>query len=810
MRDSAYLGDDMGQIETNVFAILNLAELESQYRRYRIKGLTTGQVDYDRNVQVLIRDLSQRLKSPVTVTEDGGDLYLIVSVDSGEPPSPFQVSNTTAYFEPTSDITTLDYVNPTPDTEPICMRFLQFMINGLFYQDRRYWQPSSGYPQFEREPILTKEGIDVYRGYSVRVVYSDTSGFGVCVDVTHKYVSHNPLPVVLTQNAFASLKGTRCVYHYGLAWYEIRPTIYSGLTVREQLLKIDDQGVTSLFDFIMSNAPKPFPNDVADLSPESPAVGYLTTDGETRHAAAALCYPVLGTADSRVRRIHRDTILPPHLRRSLIKAFVNNFLGGIDSADLSVRISSNPVAVPKRVFLPPDIEFGHGAVLSVRGSQGSSYVSLEHLGKERLRALRDPEIGPYSRKPLDRQYFVMPRSVADSYGQAFIDDLKTEVNTLYDQEIPYTPTIIDYEDHVEKTFAAQASAVLGAVEAAALEPGYGIVMIHEVDRRRGEHDQFAAMLMTKLREQELFMSTIHTKVAGESYRLNQHASNGPAYTTISEKRSRLTGYLRNVAINKVLLTNERWPFVLSSPLNADLTIALDVQNNTACFTLLGKSGPSIRTEISYSRDKEKLPQAHVRKVLLDILRQENSLGIDRVANIMLLRDGQWFKSEINGVKDAIAALHREGLMTGTSASFVEIHKTSAVSFRLFEVETQQGGRDWVENPGLGQYHMLNSKSGYICSTGREYLRQGTAQPLNVRYVEGTMPFDRVLEDVYAQTCLALTRPEGCSRLPFSLRLTDIRLTEHAGSYDQDALAFGENEDHDEAQNSESDQERRIE
>ena len=800
----------MGQIETNVFEILNLAELESQYRRYRIRGLTSGQVDYDRNVQVLIRDLSQRLKSPVTVTEDGGELYLIVSVDSGEPPSPFQVSNTTAYFEPTPDITTLDYVNPTPDTEQICQRFLQFMINGLFYHDRRYWQPSSGYPQFEREPILTKEGIDVYRGYSVRVVYSETSGFGVCVDVTHKYVSHNPLPVVLTQNAFANLKGTRCVYHYGLAWYEIRPTIYSSLTVREQLLNLDDQGVTSLFDFIKSNAPKPFPEDVGDLSPESPAVGYFTTNGETRHAAAALCYPVFGTADSRVRRIHRDTILPPHLRRSLIKAFVSNSLGGIDNANLNVRFSSDALTVPKRVFLPPDMEFGHGVVLSVQGSQGSSHVSLEHLGKERLRALRDPKIGPYSRKPLDRQYFVMPRSVADSYGPVFIDDLKTEVNALYDQEVPYAPIIIEYDDRVEKTFAAQASAVLGAVEAAGLDPGYGIVMIHETDRGRGEHDQLAAMLMTKLREQELFVSIIHTKVAGESYRLNQHASNGPAYTAISEKRNRFTGYLRNVAINKVLLTNERWPFVLSTPLNADLTIALDVQNNTACFTLLGKSGPSIRTEISYSRDKEKLSQAHVRKVLLDILRQEASLGVDRVENIMLLRDGQWFKSEISGVKDVLASLHKQGLMTGTSASFVEIHKASAVSFRFFEVETQHGGRDRVENPGLGQYHMLNSKSGYICSTGREYLHQGTAQPLNVRYVEGTMPFDRVLEDVYAQTCLALTRPEGCSRLPFSLRLTDIRLAEHAGSYDQDALAFGDNVDHGESENLESDQEGRIE
>ena len=800
----------MGQIETNVFPILNLAELKSQYRRYRIKGLTSGQVDYDRNVQLLIRDLSQRLKSPVAVTADGAESFLIVAVDSGEPPSPFQVSTTTAYFEPTSETTTLDYVNPTPDTEQVCMRFLQFMINGLFYHDRRYWQPSSGYPQFEREPILTREGIDVYRGYSVRVVYSDTSGFGVCVDVTHKYVSHDPFPAVLTRHAFANLKGTRCVYHYGLAWYEIRPTIYSDLTVSEQLLKPEGQEAISLFDFIMSNAPKPFPQDVADLSPNGSALGYLTTNGETRHAAADLCYPVFGTANSRVRRIHRDTILPPHLRRSLIKAFVSNSLGGIDNANLNVCVSPDALIVPRRVFLTPDMEFGHGVILSVQGSHGASHVGLEQLGRERLRALRDPQIGPYSRKPLDRQYFVMPKSVANSYGPAFVDDLKTEVNALYDQEVPYAPIIIEYEDRVEKSFAAQASTVLGAVEAASLNPGYGIVMIHETDRGRGEHDQLAAMLMTKLREQELFVSIIHTKVASESYRLSPHASNGFTYTAMPEKRNRLTGYLRNVAINKVLLTNERWPFVLSTPLNADLTVALDVQNNTACFTLLGKSGPSIRTELSYSRDKERLSQAHVRKVLLGILRQEAFLGVDMVENIMLLRDGQWFKSEISGVKDVLSSLHKEGLMTATSASFVEIHKTSAVSFRLFEVETQHGGEDRVANPGLGQYHMLNCKSGYICSTGREYLHQGTSQPLNVRYVEGGMPFDQILQDIYAQTCLALTRPEGCSRLPFPLRLTDIRLAEHAGSYDRDALAFGENVYHDESENPESDQEDGIE
>ena len=411
---------------------------------------------------------------------------------------------------------------------------------------------------------------------------------------------------------------------------------------------------------------------------------------------------------------------------------------------------------------------------------------------------------------MDRQYFVVPRSVADSYGPAFVHDLKAEVNALYDQEVPYSPAIVEYEDRVQKSFVAQANAVLGAVEAADLEPGYGIVMIHEVGRGKGEHDQLAAMLMTKLREQELFVSIIHTKLPGESYRPKRHTSAELSYEAIPQKRGRLNSYLRNVAINKVLLTNERWPFVLSTPLNADLTIALDVQNNTACFTLLGKLGSSIRTEISYSRDKEKLARAHVRKVLLDILRQENSLGIDEVENILLLRDGRWFRSEISGVKDAVSTLHNEGLMKGTSVTFVEIPKTSAVSFRLFEVAMQSSGREWVKNPALGQYHKLNGKVGYICSTGREYLRQGTARPFSVSFVEGTMPFNQVLEDIYAQTCLALTRPEGCSRLPFSLKLTDIRPAEHAGSYDQDALAFSESAGEDELGNAEYGQRSRNE
>jgi hypothetical protein len=549
-----------------------------------------------------------------------------------------------------------------------------------------------------------------------------------------------------------------------------------------------------LYDYIIRKARKPFPKDVTDLAPESSAVRYLTARGEVRHAAAALCYPVYDTSDQRVQRMHRDTILAPQKRRPLIHSFVTSYLRDLRSDTMSLRVASSPVTFAKNLILPPDLAFGNGTVLSVRGTPGAIGVSLNQLGQERLSALYNPNVGTYSRKALDHQYFVAPQSVIDSYGPAFLTDLRHEVDVLYPQETPYNPTVVGYNDRVPKTFAAQGKAILDAIEAAALKPGFGVVMIHETERRLRQHDQLAAMLMHKLRKRDLYTSIIHTTVARDSYRLVQDAKGTPVYEQVRERRGKLNGYLRNVAINKILLLNERWPFVLATPLNADLTIAVDVQNHTACFTFMGKCGSEIRTEITTSNEKERLSKAHVKKVILKILREDALLGMKPIANILFQRDGTLFVSEMNGVREAIEMLIRDSsLSQAATVTFVEIHKKSAIPFRVFDVDTRPGQHKSVQNPQVGSYVILNTRDGYICPTGREFNRPGTAKPLHVKYIEGRMPFKQVLEDVYAQTCLALTRPEDCSRLPFTLKLTDIRLAEHAGGYDEDALEFIDDE-----------------
>ena len=87
--------------------------------------------------------------------------------------------------------------------------------------------------------------------------------------------------------------------------------------------------------------------------------------------------------------------------------------------------------------------------------------------------------------------------------------------------------------------------------------------------------------------------------------------------------------------------------------------------------------------------------------------------------------------------------------------------------------------------------MVGEREAYLCSTGGPFLRQGTAHPLHVIMVDGTLPFEKCLEDLYALTTLTWTQPEGCARYPMTIKLNDRILAAEVGEYDIDAIQFAE-------------------
>jgi argonaute-like protein implicated in RNA metabolism and viral defense len=108
--------------------------------------------------------------------------------------------------------------------------------------------------------------------------------------------------------------------------------------------------------------------------------------------------------------------------------------------------------------------------------------------------------------------------------------------------------------------------------------------------------------------------------------------------------------------------------------------------------------------------------------------------------------------------------------------------------RLFDVSTSNAGRKYIYNPHEGDYYIIGNE-GYLCSTGKVFLRNGSAQPLHIRKVYGSFPLDKCLEDIYYMTALTWTRPEGCMRDPITTKLNDRFLREEATDYDSDGLEF---------------------
>jgi hypothetical protein len=781
----------MSGIETNIFPLENPEDLASECRRYRIRGLRSDQAEYYQNVAAIQRKLGYTLQAPVVIVDLNDEPQVVVPADCKPLPQKMPLVRTVAYLDALPGRQRIDFAMRSPENDAICLRFLQFMLQAPLYSSPGLWQPASGQPFFEKRPADSSQGVDRFSGFAVRSVVGPDGRLGICVDIRTTFLSSRSLPVHIDRERFRSLKGKHCIYRYGHSWYDIQLQSLHDLNVVETEVREGD-GWMRLLDFIVNRSAKPLPRELAELPHDAAVVCYQNNRGENRYAPAGLCYRIFDTQSREVQMRHGETIRPPGKRREEIQSFVKQHLARLRFGDREIRVRCAPSGVPRRMFLVPDLEFGQQRVLSVRGTPTSEHVSLDNLGRHRLSLLRDKSAGFFVTDPLARQYLLLPQSVVDSWGSQFTRDLVRAVDELYPQEHGYSPQIVGYDDRRSRTFLEQGKAILEAARTTCTKDGYAVVMIHETrDGHNRAPDQLAAMVVHKFRELDIVAAVIHSTTATQSYEMVQRGSDAPFYQIRDARRSKMAGYLRNVALNKVLLTNERWPFVLATSLHADLTVGIDVKQNTAGFTVVSANGRLVRTRCFASRQKEQLSADLVRTALVELVTAEARDAASPPRTIVLHRDGRTWPSELRGAKDALTALKHDGIVTDDATlTVLEIAKSSMVPLRLFDLSKDPNEKVRVLNPQVGTYCVLGSHA-YLCSTGRAFQRPGTVQPLHIRYVDGGMPFEECLEDAYALTCLAWTRPEDCTRYPITLKLTDRRLGEDAGEYDADALEFEE-------------------
>jgi hypothetical protein len=784
-------------IESNVFPFLNLAELETCYRLYEIRGLKRGS-EYYQNRQNLIHRLSYLLKQPVTIIERDNKSYLVVASDAPEPPEKILIiRGRVVYFQLTEKSLTLDYLLRETQNDEICLRFLHFMVQSSLFENAKLWQPSAGKAFFDKSPLQEFGSISLFQGFSVRPTFTKNGGIGICVDLKHKFINKNPLPTYLTEQEFQKYKAKHCVYHFGHKWYEIQLSELSELSVTEATIPDGDRKFVSLLDYTIEHSRKPIPKDLASVAQDGAVIHYFNNQSDDRMAIAQLCHLVRDSSDPDIQKYHRHTVLKPDNRRSGIMKTVEKYLSEIKFGKVTLKVAKLPESINQNIFIMPDYSFGNDFRLSVRGTSGATQVSLDRVGKTRAELLSHPNAGFLIQQKFDRQYLLLPQTVGDSFGSKFVEDLKVAVNKLYPAGGGYKPQVIYYPDRGFGSYVEQGKAILQTVEDNQLKPGYCVVMLHRTRSRiKNQHDLLAALVVKELmKKYELYAATIHSTMGQDCYASNYNKQGQPFYSVSDFQRGKLQGYLRAVALNKVLLTNERWPFGLATPSHADITIGIDVKHHTAGYIVINKNGNRIWTLAPImSRQKEQLSTAQVRECLIEILNKEVDRNNEPILSIVIHRDGRMYECEIEGAKQAIETLKSQGvLLKDATLTILEISKSAPASLRLFDLKDRSGEVSGVENPQIGCYHILG-KDGYICSTGKPFLKQGTVQPLHVRYIEGVLSFEQCLEDIYFLTCLTWTKPDDCSRYPITTKINDRRLSEDASEYDEDKLQFNSFDD----------------
>ena len=562
------------------------------------------------------------------------------------------------------------------------------------------------------------------------------------------------------------LKGKHVIYKHPQSWYEFKIDEFGDLDVSNFKYPRNDKTI-SLIDDLREQSAKPLDKTLANLQADSSVIVYKDNKGNHRGAPTALCHLILDTEEGN-GKIHQQSIMGSYQRWNGTN-ICRNYLQKINFGKIKLEIAEKPIECEKKIFLPPDIEFGNEVTLSVRDTQAATHKTIiSNLGKARKSLLENKDVGFYTQQPFDKQFFVMPQSIYDSMGLQFLEDLKAKVDYLYPSGKGYVPDIISYEDRNAENYVELGYEIVKAIseQKGNSSTSYGVVMIPNYERAKRKHDELGALVVRKLLELDIHVGIMHTDTIQNGYEFF-NSGGKRAYRIKREFGGKLSGYTYNVALNKVLLTNHRWPFILATPLHADLTVGIDVKHHTAGFTFVDKFSKHIRPDYRISKQKEKLAKGQLHRYFKKQIADEAAFLGYPLRTLVFHRDGKLFSCEKEGILQAIKELstgENACLPDDVSVTFVEIPKKSAIPFKLYEVIQNGQQRVEVFNPQIGSYYFLNKSEAFLCTTGREFNRPGTSNPLYVKYNSGVLSFEQVLEDIYALSTLAFSRPEDCYKI----------------------------------------------
>jgi len=713
------------------------------------------------------------LRRPVLATRVGDRYaYAVARWDGGEPVSYTGEGERLYTIRPTDDLRTIHLDTLGGFEADLAAAMLQGEIMLHLRGDRtlaRGHDNAHVYgvtPDQVYNPVLYRKGarpprggpqagaVDIFRGFTYRVVVVEGVGPCLVLDVRTTYVGRETLASYLAQGrrpADIERQGDfeRWVVDYGKA----RQTVLLIDGERRAIGEIALKGGRTVYDHLRAA----YPHLGARIAPGDRGVtmAYRREDvrNEARHYTgdAALLKPQFTTRSRPVRESGDSPAFGPRERVRRVEAALVHVRGvGLAGAPIAfgpaLRRPATVVPLPGLLFGPPEVR-------AVVRADPAGDPRATHRGWGALKTASLRTHGPHTAAEFTNPSLVYPASLEKD---GLLDRLVEQTAALCAEygRVSFDPQTSSYVD------GAHPRDIIAKVEGIAEGGRCGFVMLALPTNDRDAAKVYAGVKSQVGLPSKCFSSAKLRGKAGD--------------------RGKLASYLLGNTLS-LLVENGTRPWALADPLAHELQIGVDAaryrEGGLMGAAIVGDaSGGDISFVYEEIEARERIPAKVIGPVVLRALDAFFAANGRAPRAILFQRDGHLLETERKGIRaalDRFARAHPEQPRLAWSA--VSIEKTTSVPLRLV---SERGGV--VDAPLGGAYALQDARVGYIVLAGYP-VRQGTPRPVRVEVVDGSGDADigAILRDIFLLAQLNWSSPEIAISLPLTLRFADEKLERYA-------------------------------
>ena len=628
--------------------------------------------------------------------------------------------------------------------------------------------------------------VDIFRGFSFRVIYLKDEGLCAVVDTQTNYVGKQTLAYYMQNGGIPSDIDTFGGYSRWVVDYVYsKQSVYLHRTTESTIGSIELKNAT-VYDYLLQN----YPALKGRIAPTDKAAYVIykldDADDSERHYphATTLLKPKFAIGSPSIRRLNDKPAFPSDVRLQKDKEMAQ-YLKDAEFAYKHIDIGE-PIASSSLVFPLPSLEFSPGDTNSLTidrhqltfklMSNKSEYEARKAWGKQKLEWLE--KFGPLVKREINRAYVVIPMHLKrDNDFQQFREFTEKFCSTYGKLQLNF---IVDpYSDDAHPQQILQ--------------------------KLNGLHEQGADFILLGLPKDPVTMASVYTGAkSNKDIRIKCFST---SRMLEEARKDRLRTYTLMNTLSLLVEAGFRF-WGLADELTYEMQLGIDVafmknQSLMGCSTSMNRNG----TDIVFDNERIALKKNRIRRegIPTRILRKyvEKQLAsfhrkFERLPqNMLFQRDGRLFDAEETAIRKAIERMlidHKE--CQPPSWTIITVQKKTAASVRLF-----RKAEDKILRPWSGSYFLESNSVGHLVTAGDPSASLGTPKPLQVQVVAQSDATERnivpILDDLFKLSQLNWESPEKDIGLPLTLRFTDKKLERYAAEIDEEELDnddWGEEED----------------